>query len=279
MVDHDQKGIKTIGKGKVGDEVTGDLLEGARAGGRNGEEWGSGQMGVHLVLLAQGTATDVTADIRGKAWPPKFRGNQLASFENARMSSSGMIMVSSDDRVAESSICGNIDATLVSQDAGIIVPVGEARMEGGRDSARQSMEGIENQWVRGGGSTELIREGGVDEVDEEFIREQGDCFIVCVRCGDMIWPARQGVRSTEVFAWNVFECEVELRQIKQPSGLSTIQIVGLSEVSQVFVVRKDLDRGGGTEEVVAPGVEGSHHSKQLLVVDIIVVFCRAKRLG
>ena len=125
MVDHDQKGIKTIGKGKVGDEVTGDLLEGARAGGWNGEEWGSGQMGVHLVLLAQGTATDITADIRGKAWPPKFRGNQLASFENARMSSSGMIMVSSDDRVAESSICGNIDATLVSQDAGIVAPVGE----------------------------------------------------------------------------------------------------------------------------------------------------------
>ena len=52
MVDHNQKGIKTIGKGKVGDEITGDLLEGAGAGGRNGEEWGSGQMGVHLVLLA-----------------------------------------------------------------------------------------------------------------------------------------------------------------------------------------------------------------------------------
>ena len=52
MVDHDQKGIKTIGKGKVGDEITGDLLEGAGAGGWNGEEWGSGRMGVHLVLLA-----------------------------------------------------------------------------------------------------------------------------------------------------------------------------------------------------------------------------------
>ena len=42
------------------------------------------------------------------------------------MASSGMIMVSSDDRVVESGICRNIDVTLVSQDACIIVPVREA---------------------------------------------------------------------------------------------------------------------------------------------------------
>ena len=79
-------------------------------------------------------------------------------------------------------------------------------MESGGDSTRQSMEGVKNQWVRSRGRAELIREGGVDEVDKEFVREQGDCFIVCVRCGDMIWPARQGVRSTEIFAQDVFEC-------------------------------------------------------------------------
>ena len=77
----------------------------------------------------------------------------------------------------------------------------------------------------------------------------------------------------------MFEFEVKLRQVKQPSGLSMIQVARLSEVSQVFVVRKDLDHGGGTEEVVAPGIKGSHHSKQLSVVDIIVAFCRAKHLG
>ena len=50
----------------------------------------------------------------------------MASFENARMASSGVIMVSSNDRVAKGSISGNVDASLVSQDTGIIVPVGEA---------------------------------------------------------------------------------------------------------------------------------------------------------
>ena len=52
MVDHNQKGIKTIGKGEAGDQIAGDLLKGAGAGGWNGEEQGVGQMGIDLVLLA-----------------------------------------------------------------------------------------------------------------------------------------------------------------------------------------------------------------------------------
>ena len=141
------------------------------------------------------------------------------------------------------------------------------------------MEGVKNQWVRSGGRAELIREGGVNEVDKEFVWEQGDRLIVSVGSRDMIWSAGQGIWGTEVLAWNVFESEVELRHVKQPSGLSTIQVARLSEVSQVFVAHKDLDCGGGAEEVVAPGIEGSHNSKQLPIVDIIVAFCRAKRLG
>ena len=50
----------------------------------------------------------------------------MASFENARIASSGMLVVSGHDGVAQSSIGGNVDTTLVSQDASVIVPVGEA---------------------------------------------------------------------------------------------------------------------------------------------------------
>ena len=52
MVDHDQKGVETIRKGKVGDQLTGDLLKGARAGGWNGEKRRPGWMHIDLVLLA-----------------------------------------------------------------------------------------------------------------------------------------------------------------------------------------------------------------------------------
>ena len=72
MVDHDQKGIKTIGKGEVSDQITGDLLEGAGAGGGDREEQGTRRMGIDLVLLARGTPTDITLDKRGEARPPKL---------------------------------------------------------------------------------------------------------------------------------------------------------------------------------------------------------------
>ena len=52
------------------------------------------------------------------------------------------------------------------------------------------MESVENQWFQSRGRAEFVREGGVDEVDEEFVREQGDRLIVHVRCGDVIWLAR-----------------------------------------------------------------------------------------
>ena len=95
----------------------------------------------------------------------------------------------------------------------------------------------------------------------------------------MIWSAGQGIRGAEIFPWNVFESKVELRQVEQPPGLAAIQIARLSEVSQVFVVCEDLDRGGGAEEIVAPGIEGSHDSEQFLIVDVVVALSRAKRLG
>ena len=53
----------------------------------------------------------------------------------------------------------------------------------------------------------------------------------------------------------------------------------MAEVSEVFVVHKDLDRGGGAKEIVAPGVKGSHDSKQLPVINVVVAFRWAKRLG
>ena len=77
----------------------------------------------------------------------------------------------------------------------------------------------------------------------------------------------------------MFKGKVEFRQIEQPPGLAAIEISRLAEVSQVFVVRKDLDRSGGTEKVVAPGIQGSHDSKQLPVVDVVVALRRAERLG
>ena len=99
------------------------------------------------MLLAGGTSLDITVNVGGEAQPPKLRGNKLVSFENTWMASSGMIMVSSHDGVAQVGIGGDVNTALVSQDTGIIVPIRKLRAEIGRDSSRESVEGVEDRWV------------------------------------------------------------------------------------------------------------------------------------
>lgn len=105
-------------------------MERARTGGENGKEQGMRQMCVDLMLLTCGTPIDILADKRHEAQLPELRGNELASFENTRMSSRGVVMVVGDDRVAEIGISEDIDAIL---------------------------------WIQGRGGTELISEGRINE--------------------------------------------------------------------------------------------------------------------
>ena len=63
-------------------------------------------------------------------------------------------------------------------------------MECSGNFARESMEGIKDQWVQSRGRAECIYERGVYQVDEDFVREEGDCFIVCIGSGDVIQSAR-----------------------------------------------------------------------------------------
>ena len=67
------------------------------------------------------------------------------------------------------------------------MPVQKARAESSWYFTRESMEGVKDKWVQGRGGRELVSEGGVNQVDKEGIREEGDCFIVCVRGRYVIW--------------------------------------------------------------------------------------------
>ena len=53
-------------------------------------------------------------------------------------------MVTSNNRVAQVSIGRDVDAALVSQDASVVVPIGEAGMESSGNCARESMEGVKD---------------------------------------------------------------------------------------------------------------------------------------
>ena len=133
MVDHNQKGIKTGRRREVGDKITRDLLEGAGRGGANGGEQRDGGVGISLVLLAGCTAFNVFADVGGKAGPPELCGDELAGFQVAGMTSTPMIMATLENSVTEGVVIGDIDATLISQDARFNLPIGEVGTEGKRD--------------------------------------------------------------------------------------------------------------------------------------------------
>ena len=109
MVDHNQKRVKARGRGKVGDKVTGDLLEGTGCKGANGGERGNGGMCVSLILLTGSTALNM----RGQAGPPELNGDELVSFQVTRVASSFVIMATLEDGVVKGFIIGDIDASLV----------------------------------------------------------------------------------------------------------------------------------------------------------------------
>ena len=58
-----------------------------------------------------------------------------------------------------------------------------------------------------------------------------------------------------------------------------VEVVGLAEVGQVFMISEDLNWSGRAEEVMAPGIKYSHDNKQLPIIDVIIPFGRAKHLG
>ena len=75
-------------------------------------------------------------------------------------------------------------------------------------------EGIKDQWVGSRRRAEFVSEGGVNKVDEERVRKEGDCLIVCVRGRYVIWTMGQGVRGTEVLARDMLEGEIKFGQVE-----------------------------------------------------------------
>ena len=72
------------------------------------------------------------------------------------------------------------------------------------------------------------------------------------------------------------DLQVEVCKIKQSPCLAAVEILGLAEVCQVFVVCKDLDGEGKYVKVVPPGLQGMDDSKELPVIDVVISFCQDK---
>ena len=70
--------------------------------------------------------------------------------------------------------------------------------------------------------------------------------------GKEVRTTREGVRASKEFSWDVDHFQVEVREVDEPTGLLSVEVLRGTEVGEVFVVGEDLDREGGSVEVVSP---------------------------
>ena len=70
MVYHDQNRIIFMGCGKVGNKIHGDLLERVGALGGDRGKQGAGRVGINLVCMVGGTASNEFLDEDSHARPP-----------------------------------------------------------------------------------------------------------------------------------------------------------------------------------------------------------------
>jgi len=76
----------------------------------------------------------------------------------------------------------------------------------------------------------------------------------------------------------MMECEVEAREVKRPSGLPLVQLLGCHEILQVLVVCPDLTLMFCALNKVPPLLEGSDNCQHLLVMDLVVPLNRDRDL-
>ena len=279
MVDHDQERIETGRDREVSDEVAGDLLERAGCRGVNGGEWWDGGMGISLVLLAGCTAFNVFVDVGGKARPPEFCRDELMGFQVARVSGTFVVMATLENSMMEGVVIWDIDTTLIGQDARVDLPIGEVGTEGKRDVVVHGLEGLKDEGVTCGGRLDTVGEGDVNNIDKEGWRKESNSIIVVVRVGREVGTAREGVRTGKEFSRDVDHFQVEVSKVDEPMSLPSVEVLGGTEVSEVFMVGEDLDREGGSVEVVVPRFQGADDGEEPSVIDVVVLFCWGERLG
>ena len=95
-------------------------------------------------------------------------------------------------------------------------------------------------------------EGNVNNVDEERWGKESNSIIIVIRLGKEVGTAREGVRASEEFSWDVDHFQVEVCEVDEPTSLSSVEVLGGTEVGKVLMVSENLDREGRPVEVVAP---------------------------
>ena len=115
-----------------------------------------------------------------------------------------------------------------------------------------------------------MREGYINNIDEEEWGKEGNPIVIIVGPREEIWAMQEGIRACYKFSWDMDNFQVEVGEVNKPMGLSMVKGLGETEVGEVFVVNEDLDRKWGSMEVMSPGFQHSDDGKEFSVIDIVV---------
>src|SRR3979490_1866526 len=113
---------------------------------------------------------------------------------------------------------------------------------------------------------------------EEFGGEEGHVIIV-ILSATMIGSTREGVWLAHAGPRLGLKRENEAGGGERPSSLPAIELLRDSKVFKVLVVCEDLNWMASSFKIVAPFLEPSDYRQHLNVVDLVVAFDRAERLG
>ena len=109
------------------------------------------------------------------------------------MPGSFVIMALFKDGMADGVIIRDVDSAFVGEDAGFVLPVGEAGVESEGDGSVHGLEGLKYEGVIGRGGLNTIREDGVDDADKERWWDK-------IRGGEEIRVTGECVRARKEFA-------------------------------------------------------------------------------
>ena len=124
-----------------------------------------------------------------------------------------------------------------------------------------------------------MREGGVNQVDKEGWRQEGDVSVVGVVRGEEVGPVGEGIGTSKKFTRDMDHLQVEVGKVDEPACLAAVERLGLAKVGKVLVIGEDLHGKRGAMEVVAPGFQGADDSEEFAIINIVVSFCREEGLG
>ena len=168
------------------------------------------------------------------------------------MTSTFVVVTPVENGVAEGIVAGDVDTTLIGQDACFNLPIGEVGTEGEGNAFVHGLEGLEDEGVVSQGRLDAMGEGDIDHVDEERRGKESNSIVVIIGLGEKVRSAREGVRAGEELSWDVDHFQVKVREVDEPAGLSSVEVLGGTKVGEVFMVGEDLDWEGGSVEVVPP---------------------------